>query len=90
MSPGAGPGPEDVSTVLVVPGAGGRAWYWHRLVPELERLGHRAVAVDLPADDDRAGLERYAAVATATLDAAVRDGGGSDGDAVVVGQSLGG
>ncbi len=92
MSPGAGAGREDVSTLLLVPGAGGRAWYWHRLVPELASRGHRAVAVDLPAGDDAAGLERYAAVATAALDAAAgspRDDDG-DGDVVVVGQSMGG
>jgi pimeloyl-ACP methyl ester carboxylesterase len=89
MSPAAGGGREDVGTpFLLVPGAGGRAWYWHRLVPELERRGHRAAAVDLPADDDTAGLQRYAAVATAALDALT--GAGADGDAVVVGQSMGG
>ncbi|MGY1728043.1 alpha/beta fold hydrolase [Geodermatophilus sp. SYSU D01062] len=85
MSPAPGAGPEEVAVFLLVPGAGGRAWYWHRLVPELERRGHRAVAVDLPADDDTAGLRRYAEVATAALDAR-----SADGDAVVVGQSMGG
>ena len=91
MSSAAGAGREDVGTpFLLVPGAGGRAWYWHRLVPELERRGHRAVAVDLPADDDAAGLDAYAAVATAALDDLVAEGDGADGDAVVVGQSMGG
>lgn len=47
-------------TFVLVPGAGGRAWYWHRVVAELESRGHEAVAVDLPADDDTAGLEQYA------------------------------
>ena len=42
---------------LLIPGAGGTAWYWHRLVPELERKGHDVIAVDLPAGDDRAGLQ---------------------------------
>ncbi len=85
----AGAGREDVGTpFLLLPGAGGRAWYWHRLVPELERRGHRVAAVDLPADDDTAGLEAYATVATAALDALVAAGG--DGDAVVVAQSMGG
>jgi pimeloyl-ACP methyl ester carboxylesterase len=86
MSSAAGAGREDVGTpFLLLPGAGGRAWYWHRLVPELERRGHRAVAVDLPADDDAAGLADYAAVATAALDDL-----GADGYAVVVAQSMGG
>ncbi len=37
----AGAGREDVGTFLLLPGAGGRAWYWHRPVPGLERRGHR-------------------------------------------------
>jgi hypothetical protein len=34
---------------VLIPGAGGMAWVWHRLVPLLERAGHAANAVDLPA-----------------------------------------
>jgi pimeloyl-ACP methyl ester carboxylesterase len=45
---------------VLVPGAGGAAWVWHRLVAELERRGRTAVAVDLPAADDEAGLAAYA------------------------------
>lgn len=45
---------------VLVPGAGGDAWYWHRLVPELRDRGHDAVPVDLPAADDDAGLDAYA------------------------------
>ncbi len=85
MSSDPAAGQEDVrATFVLVPGAGGRAWYWHRLVPELERRGHAAVAVDLPAGDDSAGLERYAQT---VLDAAA---GCSGGPLVVVGQSMGG
>jgi pimeloyl-ACP methyl ester carboxylesterase len=52
---------------VLVPGAGGDAWYWHRLVAELERRGCRAVAVDLPAGNDGAGWAEYAdAVVAAT------------------------
>jgi hypothetical protein len=36
------------------------AWYWHRVVPLLERANHEAIAVDLPGDDERAGLDTYA------------------------------
>ena len=43
-----------------LPGAGGAAWYWHRVAPLLEEAGHKAIAVDLPAADDNAGLEDYA------------------------------
>jgi len=58
-----------MSTFVLVPGAGGIAWYWHRVVPLLEQAGHAAVAVDLPADDDAAGLPEYAdRVVAATAD----------------------
>ncbi len=42
-----------------MPGAGGRAWYWHLVVAELERRGHRSVAVELPGNDPSAGLDEY-------------------------------
>jgi hypothetical protein len=45
-----------MATFVLVPGAGGQAWYWHRLVPELEARGHRAIAVELPAAEL---LDRY-------------------------------
>jgi pimeloyl-ACP methyl ester carboxylesterase len=57
------------------------AWYWHRLVPELERLGHQAVAVDIREDDPSLGLSDYADIVVA----AVSD----HRDVVLVGQSLG-
>lgn len=72
-----------MSTYVLIPGAGGEAWYWHLVAPLLESAGHRAVSVDLPADDPRAGLDAYVA---ASLDAV----GDVAGDVVVVGQSLGG
>jgi pimeloyl-ACP methyl ester carboxylesterase len=68
--------------LVLVPGAGGEAWYWHRLVPELTRRGLAAVAVDLPADDDSAGLDAY--VETVVAAAAPWQ------DVVVVAQSMGG
>lgn len=49
-----------MATYVLVPGAGGEAWYWHRLVPELEARGQQAIAVDLPAGDDNAGWAEYA------------------------------
>jgi thioesterase domain-containing protein len=72
-----------MSTFVLVPGAGGQAWYWHRLVPELRARGHEAIAVDLPAADDGAGLAEYA-------DAVVAAIGDRRGGLVLVGQSLGG
>ena len=52
--------PAKPFTFVLVPGASGRAWDWHRLVPLLQALGHAAVPVDLPAADDAAGLPEYA------------------------------
>lgn len=71
-----------MTAFVLVPGAGGIGWYWHRLVAELERRGHDAVAVDLPAADPDARLADY-------VDAVVAGAGGRTG-VVVVGQSLGG
>jgi pimeloyl-ACP methyl ester carboxylesterase len=36
--------------LVLVPGAGGVAWYWHRVIPLLRAAGHDALAVDLPGD----------------------------------------
>jgi pimeloyl-ACP methyl ester carboxylesterase len=66
----------------LVPGAGGVAWYWHRVVPLLQAAGHTAVAVELPGDDETAGLDEYTELVLAAI--------GGRTDTVVVGQSLGG
>lgn len=58
-----------MSTYVLVPGAGGEAWDWSRLVPLLRAEGHEAVAVQLPAGRDDATLEDYAAVIAATAGA---------------------
>ena len=71
-----------MSMFVMVPGAGGAAWYWHRVVRELEARGHEAVAVDLPGADESAGLPEYAEAVVAAI--------GGRRDVVVVGQSLGG
>jgi pimeloyl-ACP methyl ester carboxylesterase len=49
-----------MTSFILIPGAGGMAWYWHRIVPFLEQAGHEAIAVDLPADDPALGLSDYA------------------------------
>ena len=69
-------------TFVLIPGAGGVAWYWHRVVPLLRAAGHQAIAVDLPGDDPAAGLAEYARLAVAAA------AGG--GEIVLVAQSLGG
>ena len=72
-----------MSTFLLVHGAFHGAWCWDLLRPELERAGHRTIAVDLPCDDPAAGNVRYAEVAMAAVSPA-------DEDLVVVGHSLAG
>ena len=49
-----------MTAYVLVPGAGGQAWYWHRVGPELQRRGHEVIAVELPTGDERAGLAEYA------------------------------
>jgi pimeloyl-ACP methyl ester carboxylesterase len=71
-----------MATFVLIPGAGSDSWYWHLVVPELRDHGHDVVAMDLPCDDDSAGLEEY----TDT----VLDAIGDRTDLVVVAQSLGG
>jgi pimeloyl-ACP methyl ester carboxylesterase len=71
-----------VRTYVLIPGAGGVAWYWHRVVPLLTEAGHEAIPVDLPGADDNAGLAEYADIGTAAI--------GERDDVVLVAQSLGG
>lgn len=74
--------PAGPQTYVLIPGAGGSAWYWHRLVDELRRRGCDAIAMDLPAADESAGLAQY----TDTVLTAIGDRRGL----VVVAQSMGG
>src|SRR5262245_50109646 len=48
-------------TFILIPGAGGSAWYWHLVAPKIRESGHEAIPVSLPAADDAAGLPEYAA-----------------------------
>ena len=48
-------------TYVLVPGAGGEAWYWHLVAPLLDD----AIAVELPTGDPDAGLQEYADAITA-------------------------
>ncbi|HWU47711.1 MAG TPA: alpha/beta fold hydrolase [Humibacter sp.] len=68
-------------TFVLIPGAGGTAWYWHRVQAELAARGHDAVAVELPAGR----ADDLAAYADAVVEAA------GEPDAVtLVAQSMGG
>jgi pimeloyl-ACP methyl ester carboxylesterase len=70
------------ATLALIPGAGGSAWYWHRVAPLLTDAGVDVVAVELPMDDDAADLNTYADIVCR----AVAD---VPGPLVVVGQSMG-
>jgi pimeloyl-ACP methyl ester carboxylesterase len=70
-----------MTNFVLVPGAGGQAWYWHRVVPLLQERGHTAVAVELPAADEAAGLAEYADAIVAAS---------PSGEVVVVAQSMAG
>lgn len=54
-----------MSDFLLVPGAGCDAGYWHLVAGRLAELGHRGIPVQLPCEDDAAGLEEYAGCITA-------------------------
>lgn len=69
-------------TFVLVPGAGGDAAYWDLLVPELQRRGHQAVAVDIAQDDPALGLPEYVATVERAMD--------GHRDVVLVAQSLAG
>ena len=70
-----------MSVFVLVPGAGGAAWIWHRVVPELQARGHKAVALTLPGPDESAGLPEYADAVVAAI--------GGRRDVVVAAQSMG-
>ena len=71
-----------MATYVLIHGAGDSAFYWHLLAPELRERGHEVVAMDLPCDDENAGLSEY----TATVVEAI----GDHPSLVLVAQSFGG
>ncbi|GAB3964103.1 alpha/beta fold hydrolase [Actinoallomurus acanthiterrae] len=71
-----------MATFALIPGGGCDPAYWRPLAAELRGRGHDAVPVDLPCEDDTAGLAEYA-------DAVVEQVGDRTG-LVVVAHSFGG
>jgi len=71
-----------MASFVLVPGAGGMAWYWHRVVPLIRGAGHNAIAIDLPGDDRRAGLAAYADIVCRAI--------AGQSDVILVAQSLAG
>lgn len=72
-----------MANFTLIHGAGSDAWYWHLVEPELRRRGHHVVTMDLPCDDDSAGLEAYTDVVVEAI-------GARREDLVIVGPSLAG
>ena len=74
---------------VLVHGAGHGAWCWSKLVPELEALGHRGVAIDLPGlgDDPTPAAE---VTFDGTIDRVVDAVRQEAEPVVLVGHSLGG
>ncbi|UJR86338.1 alpha/beta fold hydrolase [Sandaracinus amylolyticus] len=70
-----------MATYVLIPGATGDSWYWHRVVPLLRARGHEVVAPDLPARDESAGLDAYVDVIERAI--------GDRRDLVIVAQSMG-
>jgi pimeloyl-ACP methyl ester carboxylesterase len=71
-----------MTTFVLIHGAADTAWYWHLVEPELRQRGHDVVTMDLPCEDDSAGLAEYADT--------VVDAIGDRRDLVLVAQSFGG
>ena len=71
-----------MASFVLVPGAGGMAWYWHRMVPLIRAAGHEPIAVDLPGDDRNAGLAAYADIVVRAI--------AERADVILVAQSLAG
>jgi pimeloyl-ACP methyl ester carboxylesterase len=70
------------ATFVPIHAGGDSAWSWHLVAAELRKRGHDVVAIDLPADDESAGLWDYAD--------AVVDAIGDRTNLVVVAHSFGG
>jgi pimeloyl-ACP methyl ester carboxylesterase len=70
-----------MSSYLMIPGAGGAGWFWHRVVPLLEAAGHEAIAINLPGPDPEAGLPEYTELALAAVEGRT--------DVVLAAQSMG-
>ena len=68
--------------IVLVHGSFHGAWCWDLVRPELERMGHRAIAVDLPVSDPTLGAADYARVIEAALD--------PGSEPILVGHSMGG
>ena len=72
----------EMATYALIHGAGDVGWYWHLVQAELRARGQDVVVMDLPVDDDAAGLSAYADVVVEAI--------GDRDDVIVVAHSFGG
>ena len=70
-----------MATYALIHGAGDVGWYWHLVEAELRNRGHEAISMDLPVEDDSAGLLEYADAVVAAI--------GDRPNPLVVAQSFG-
>jgi pimeloyl-ACP methyl ester carboxylesterase len=71
-----------MATCALIHGAGDVGWYWHLVEAQLRARGQDVVVMDLPVDDDSAGLSAYADVVVEAI--------GERDDVIVVAHSFGG
>jgi pimeloyl-ACP methyl ester carboxylesterase len=69
-----------MTSVVLIPGAGGLGWYWHLVERDLQDRGYDAFAVDLAANG-RTGLPAYADAVVDAID--------GRGEVALVAQSMG-
>lgn len=72
----------EPQTFVLIHGAGDVGWYWHLVEARLRQRGHDVVVMDLPVEDDAAGLVEYASVVIRAI--------AERRNLVVVAQSFGG
>jgi len=73
-----------LATYALIHGAGDSAFYWHLLEPELRARGQEAISIDLPCEDDSAGLAEYVEAVVEAVGERERP------DLILVAQSFGG
>jgi pimeloyl-ACP methyl ester carboxylesterase len=79
-----------MATFILVPGAMHTAWVWHRVVPLLERAGHRALAPDLPGLGENRSIAPGEATLASWADFLVDRARKTGGPVILVGHSRGG
>lgn len=79
-----------MATFILVPGAMHGAWCWDRIVPRLEKAGHRAVAVSLPGTPENPSIEPAGATLAIWADHVADLVRQAEGPVLLAGHSRGG